>query len=56
MTEKTTSQIDTRTKVCYSCNAIKVAIIVDKKYYCPTCALANQQGYRKYESNKRSKR
>jgi hypothetical protein len=52
MTEKTTSHIDTRVKVCYDCSSTKVVFIVDKKYYCPTCALNNQRGYN-HGSNKR---
>jgi len=55
MTEKTTSHIDTRVKVCYDCSSTKVVFIVDKKYYCPTCALNNQRGYN-HGSNKRKER
>ena len=44
MTEKTTSHIDTRTKVCYHCGSKKVIIIINKKYYCPTCGLYKTGG------------
>jgi hypothetical protein len=38
MTEKTTSHIDTRTKVCYTCSR-KAIIVIDKTYYCADCSL-----------------
>ncbi len=38
MTEKTTSHIDTRTKVCYTCSR-KAIIVIDKTYYCANCGL-----------------
>ena len=56
MTEKTTSHIDTSVKVCYDCSSTKVVFIVDKKYYCPTCALNNQRGYNNGKCNKRKER
>ena len=56
MKEKTTSHIDTCTKVCYDCSSTKVVFIVDKKYYCPICALNNQQGYNNGNCNKRKER
>ena len=56
MTEKTTSHIDTRVKVCYDCSSTKVVFIVDKKYYCPTCAWNNQHRGYNHGSNKRKER
>jgi len=51
--QKYTSHVDTCTKVCYDCDSKKVVIIINKKYYCPTCGLHKTGGGYARKSNKR---
>lgn len=52
--ENTTSQIDTRIKVCNTCKA-KAVVIEDKIYYCANCMLI-KQGYKKGDENNGSRK
>ena len=52
--ENTTSQIDTRTKVCHVCKA-KAVVVEYNIYYCADCMLV-KQGYRKGDKNNGSRK